>query len=115
MPPPPAAEVVRLLFEARSAGDVRRICALLDPEIEATTTEGRRYHGLDGVREYFAAQADGARTEVCAHRIEGSGNGTVIAWGRIRVVGRGSLADSPAAWRFEVRDGVVASIAPHAP
>ena len=109
MPGPPPAEVVRLLFEARQAGDLRRVCALLDPEIEAVTTAGTEYRGLDAARAYFTGD-EGHNTEVHAHRIEVDSHGDVIVSGRVRIHGRGSLADSPAAWRMTVRDGRVTKI-----
>ena len=108
MASPAPAEIVRLLFEARMAGDLRRLCALLDPEIDAVTYSGEHYHGIDDVRSYLAAE--GATTEVLAQRIEADGDGSVIARGRVRIHGKGSLADSPAAWRLTVRDGRVATI-----
>jgi len=99
------------MFEAHSACDVRRVLSLTDPEIEAVTTTGIRYHGHAEVLEYFHATEQGARIEVLAHHIEQDGD-DVVAHGRIRVLEAGSVSDSPAAWRFRVRSGVVTSIAP---
>ena len=104
-------EMVRLMFEARTAGDYDVACAFLHPQIEATTTAGSTLVGIDAVRTYLVQSAQ--RTEVHAHRIERSGDG-VIAYGRVRIVEGGSLVDSPAAWRFRLADGKVRSIAPAA-
>ena len=112
MPRPLPAETVRLMFEARAAGDLQRFASFLHPELVARTIAGRVVRGRDGVRAYLAAEQNGGRrTEVHAHRIVEDGDG-VVAYGRIRTVDGGSLADSPAAWRFEVLDGMVVSIAP---
>jgi ketosteroid isomerase-like protein len=111
VPFPRPEETVRLVFEARNAGDLRRVVSLLDPDIEADTIVGGTLRGIEAVREFLAAQDNGRRTEVMAHRIEADGDG-VIAYGRVRIVDGGALADSPAAWRFVVRDGRVLSITP---
>jgi ketosteroid isomerase-like protein len=111
VPFPRPEETVRLMFEARNAGDLRRVISLLDPDVEAVSTANGTIRGIEGVREYFAAEDNGRRTEVMAHRIEADGDG-VVAYGRIRVVDGGALADSPAAWRFVVRDGRVVRITP---
>ena len=113
MPFPRPAETVRLLFEASRAGDHRRLCALMHPEFRARTATGATVRGVDGVREWLEAQDHGPRTEFTAHRFESSGD-EVIAYGRVRVMDGASLTDSPAAWRFRVRDGVVLSVAPAA-
>jgi ketosteroid isomerase-like protein len=102
------------MFEARNAGDIRRVCSLLHPDIQAVSAVDGTLRGVDAVREYLGGQATtGHRTEVMAHRIEADGD-AVVAYGRVRVVNGGALADSPAAWRFVVRDGVVVSIEPMA-
>jgi ketosteroid isomerase-like protein len=112
VPFPRPEETVRLMFEARNAGDIRRVCALLHPDIEAVSAVDGTLRGIDAVREYLASQhVNGHRTEVMAYRIEAQGD-EVIAHGRVRIVDGGALADSPAAWRFVVRDGVVMSISP---
>ena len=91
-------QVVRLLFEARAAGDVRRVHALLDPEVRA------RFGYL--VRESI----DGMRVELDAHRIEREGADSVLVAGRVRIIDGGSLTDSPVTWRFVVRHGRVVDV-----
>jgi ketosteroid isomerase-like protein len=114
VPGPAPADVVRLLFEARAAGDQRGVLALLDPEIEAQAeTRGASVKGVAAVRRMFGREsADGARVEVDAHRIEAHGEDAVLVFGRVRVISGGSLSDSPGAWRFTVRAGRVKTIAP---
>jgi ketosteroid isomerase-like protein len=105
---------VRLIFEARNAGDIRRVCSLMHPDVEAVSAVNGTLRGVDAIRSYLAGQeVNGHRTEVMAHRIEARGD-EVVAYGRVRIVDGGALTDSPAAWRFVVRDGVVVSVAPMA-
>jgi len=112
VPPLHPVEVVRLLFEARAAGNHRRVLALLDPEVELTAiVDGTTYHGLPAVRRYLRGGEDGSHTEVQAHRFVSDGDDVVVS-GRVRVVAAGSLSDSPATWRLTVRDGRVARIVP---
>ena len=113
MPSPPPAEVVRLLFEARLSGNVRRVCALLDPDIEAVSSRGVRYDGVEAVRAFLTG--DGRNVETLAQVIEPDSDDRVLVYGRRRRHGRGSMADSPAAWRMTVRAGRVASIVALAP
>ena len=92
---PAPADVVSRMFEARAAGDVRRVRALLDPDVT-----------------FASRSTEGTRVEVDAHRIVAEDAEHVLVYGRIRVIERGSLTDSPAAWRFTVRGGRVVDIAP---
>lgn len=108
------ADVVRLLFEARAAGDDRQLVALMAPGITALTLgTGSVVKGVEGVRAFLRAESrPGARrTEVQAHRIVGQGD-DVLVYGRIRIFEGGALSDSPAAWRFTVRDGLIERIVP---
>jgi ketosteroid isomerase-like protein len=114
MPLSRPAETVRLVFEASLARDHRRLCALMHPDVRARGRSGATLRGIDGVRAWLASQEHGPRTEYTAHRFESSGD-EVIAYGRVRVLDGPSLTDSPAAWRFRVRDGVVVSVAPETP
>jgi ketosteroid isomerase-like protein len=111
VPVPPPQEIVRLLVEAHAAADERRVLALVDPALVAETGGGRQVlGGADDVLAYLRRQRAGdSRTEVVAHRYECDGD-DVVVHGRLRVLGRGSLSDSPASWRVTVRDGRVARI-----
>ena len=56
-------EVVRRALEAFSQGDLEAIFAACDPEIELQVSDAyfdapRTYHGHEGIRELFAAQAE---------------------------------------------------------
>ena len=94
MPTPPPTEVVRLVFEARAAGDVRREMSLMAPDVS------------------FARHAsESTRIEVDAHRIEPEDAEHVRVHGRMRVIEKGGITDSPAAWRITVRAGRVVDIA----
>ena len=105
------AEVVRLLLEAHAAGDPRQMAALMHPDIEATALSGRGVRrGVDDVLASFAPPPGvGRRTEIAPDRIVATGDDVSVV-GRVRVRDRGSLTDSPAAWRFTVRDGRVERI-----
>jgi ketosteroid isomerase-like protein len=112
---PTPEEVVRLVFEARTAGNVRRVLALLDPDVRATLGPGddEPVHGVSAARQYLAREsARGRRIEIDAHRLERDGDEGVRVVGRIRVIDGGSLSDSPAAWHFTVRGGRVVAIVP---
>jgi ketosteroid isomerase-like protein len=101
------------MFEARADDDRDTLLALMHPDVEAQTTLGREYiRGTTGVLAYVRREHDGGpRTELDAHRFVVDGD-EVLAYGRMRVIDRGSLADSPAAWRFRVRAGRVTHMAP---
>ncbi len=105
-------EIIRRLFEARAAGQVHRIVALMHPDVVVTTfTEDRTLHGIKAVLEHLRAQTASHREEVEAHRMVADGD-VVHVSGRVRVLDGARIADSPAAWRFVVRDGRVARIDP---
>ena len=107
-------EVVRRLFDARATGDVRRVMALMDPDVVAQAIAGGGVvQGSPALRAALADEGDGGRrVELDAHRFEAQPDGSVHVFGRIRVIEGGRLTDSPGAWRFVVRRGRVASIAP---
>ena len=113
MTTPPPDETVRLLFEARAAGDRRRVIALMHPDIEATAVAGRQlYRGVADVLDYFErATARGGRAKLDAHEFVTVGD-EVSVYGRIRIMDHGTLTDSPAAWRFTVQGGRVRRIVP---
>ena len=104
---------MQLLFDAREQGDLARQLQLLHPDVVATTfADGRTLHGIAEVGAYFAQlQANGDRVEVTARRIVPEGHRVRVV-GRMRTLTHGRLVDSPAAWTFEVLDGLVSRIAP---
>ena len=89
------------------------MAALLHPDVVVTTVaHGRTYVGKDEVCAYlWGDDPDGVRTDVDAQRMAADGD-TVIVQGRIRVHDGAGFADSPAAWRVEVVDGLVRRIDP---
>ena len=106
-------EIVRLLLEARGAGDVTRVVTLLAPDAELQASpEARVLRGAHAVRSHLYGElAAGVRVEIEPHRIEVSGDRVHVV-GRRRVFERGSLSDSPAAWTFTVRAGRVVRMEP---
>ena len=115
MSPLAPVEVVRLIFEARATGDVRRVLALMDPDVRATMgpSEDVVTRGVQAVQADHARElAEGTRVEVDAHRVEPIDDEHVDVLGRIRVIEQAGMTDSPAAWRFTVRGGRVVEIAP---
>jgi ketosteroid isomerase-like protein len=113
MSPPRPDETVRLLFEARIAADLRRMMALMTPDVVMVPATGAPVLvGAAAVGAYLAREL-GSRTriEVEAHRICADGD-RVHVYGRRRVICGGSLTDSPAAWTLTVRDGRVCGVEP---
>ena len=108
-----AADVVARLFRARREGSLDDVCALLAPDLRAVAlADGARFRSPQDVRDYVSAQeAASQRSEMTASRLTERGS-HVLAEGRLRVLGNTGLADSPAIWVFEVRDGLIASCEP---
>jgi ketosteroid isomerase-like protein len=102
-------EIVRLMFEARAAGDVNGWCLFLHPEVEMTTVTGQHLVGAEEVRAFLSREA--RRIETHAHRIVQSEHGATV-YGRMRIVDHGSLVDSPAVWHFRLTEGLVRGITP---
>ena len=107
------ADVVARLFRARRDGNVDDVCALLAPDLRAVAlADGHRFNSAQDVRDYVGAQeASAQRSEMTASRLSERGS-LVLVEGRLRVLGDTGLADSPAVWVFEVRDGLIASCEP---
>lgn len=108
-------ETVRLLFEARSASDLVRIMALLDPGVAWAGRAGDPVLlGASAVQMHLQQElAAGVRVEAEAHRIVTDGDRVHVV-GRRRVFERGALSDSPATWTFTIRDGLITRIEPMA-
>lgn len=106
-------DVVRLLLEARGAGDVTRVVTLLAPDVELQPSSGSPVlRGAHAVRANLHGElAAGVRVEIEPHRVEVDGEHVHVV-GRRRVFERGSLSDSPAAWTFTVRAGRVVRMEP---
>jgi hypothetical protein len=107
-------EVVRGVFESVAARDFRRLYSLMAPDIAATTVaDGDLLVGADAAvaRLVLLSTGEGRRAEVFAYRFVADGE-DVIVHGRIRIFEGGALRDSPAAWHFTVRDGLVVRMEP---
>jgi ketosteroid isomerase-like protein len=106
-------DVVRLLLEARGAGDVTRVMTLLAPDVELQPAPGSPVlRGSHAVRTHLHGElATGVRVEIEPHRVEMEGDRVHVV-GRRRVFERGALSDSPAAWTFTVRAGRVVRMEP---
>ena len=104
---------MRLLFDARERDDIAQVLDLMHPEIAVTTVaDGCRLNGIAEVAAYFAQlRSSGDRVEVTARRLIPDGQRVRVV-GRVRTITKGRLVDSPAAWTFEVLDGLVSRIAP---
>jgi ketosteroid isomerase-like protein len=110
----PPEEIVGLLLKAHAAGDRDLVLRLLAPEVEVRATpDGPAVAGIEAVRAWLDRQAAGQtrRVELAAHEIVADGD-RVLVQGRIRTIDRGRMADSPGAWAFTVRDGLVRRMAP---
>ena len=89
--------------------------ALLDPEVEwvpmSALLEGTRYHGHDGVREWFEEmKRDWSSYELKPEDFQDLGDDRVLALGGWHARGRGGdvLLDFPqAAWLLEYRKGKI--------
>jgi ketosteroid isomerase-like protein len=100
------------MFEAHAADDIDAMLALAHPDIEADAMAHEPIRGISAALLRLRRETNGGtRTEVHAHRFVVDGD-EVLAYGRLRVIDHGRLADSPAAWRFTVRDGRVTRLAP---
>jgi ketosteroid isomerase-like protein len=107
-------EVVHHLLAAVTQRDLARLVDLTDPDIEwrsffAALSEGGRYRGHDGMRQYVADVSEAfeeMRVEVGDLLDVGE---VVVGIGRIFYKGKGSgvEADSPAGWVFRFRKGRV--------
>jgi ketosteroid isomerase-like protein len=113
MPALSPEDTVRLVFEARAEGDLRRLLSLFAPDVEIEPIAGApAIVGIQQAERYLDLErADGIRIELEAHRIVTDGDRAHV-YGRRRVFKRGSLSDSPASWTFTVRDGRIARVEP---
>lgn len=104
---------MRIMFDARERGDLACVLSLMHPDVVATTiADGCTYTGKEAVGAYFTQlRSSGQRIEVSARRLIADGE-RVRVIGRIRTIAAGRLVDSPAAWTFTVREGLVTRISP---
>jgi ketosteroid isomerase-like protein len=110
------SEVIQRSFEAIRTRDIEELVALYDPNSEFRPLTGTRiesggYQGHDGIRAYFQ-EVDQVWEMMDPYaedlRVHGE---IVVAIGGCRVRGResGAEADTPMAWVFRLRDGLIVS------
>jgi ketosteroid isomerase-like protein len=110
------SEVIRSSFEAIRTRDIDALVALYDPNSEfrpltGTLIESGGYRGHEGIRAYFQ-EVDQVWEMMDPYaedlRVHGE---IVVAIGGCRVRGResGAEADTPMAWVFRLRDGLILS------
>lgn len=105
-----AIEAVRGLLA--TSQDLCASLALLDPDVEwiplRAGTEGA-YRGHEGFRRFVADTWEAFEDYEPSFELEELPDGRVLAWGTVRVRGRGSGAetDVPVGGLFEVREGKV--------
>jgi ketosteroid isomerase-like protein len=114
MPGEENVTVIKQVFDAFERRDVDAMLKLMDPDVEffaPTATlahEGTSYRGHEGIRSYFA-DVERLWEELQATPAEYRADGdTVLVLGQIHVRGAvGYLADSPAAWLWQLANGRV--------
>jgi ketosteroid isomerase-like protein len=108
------AELVRQAFERWNSGDREVDFDTIDREVELhgilASTRGVPYRGHEGVRQWLAdidEQFEG--WEIWVDEMRELDDERVLAFGGIRMVGRGSgiELDQPVAWLFAFRAGKI--------
>jgi ketosteroid isomerase-like protein len=116
MPPSPNVALVQRAYDAFTRRDVERLVATCAEDVEfhlptaQLTRVGLPYRGHDGVRTYVR---DAARvwSELRLEPREFHESGDrVVAVGRVYAWGAGRVVDTPAAWLWQIRDGLVARL-----
>jgi uncharacterized protein len=103
-------ETLRRLFEAEARDDAAAALECLHPDLEfipmRARTEGA-YRGHDGYERFRADTFDHYESFEPRFELEELAGDRVLAWGTVRVRGRGSglEMDVPSAGVFEFRDG----------
>ena len=109
-------EIVRRLFAAIRERNLDEMLRIYDPEIEFRPLTGTRiesggYRGHDGIRAYFEEAGTVWETmHPYVDDVRADGD-TVVAIGHCEVRGResGAETDTPMAWIFRVRNGLILS------
>jgi limonene-1,2-epoxide hydrolase len=112
---PTPVEVVKAWTAAYNARDAEALVALAHEDVELLSPRGVE-HGHEAVRESVRRQSYGVGMHVAAQRYFHRGQHVVIAGNiELRFVDSGELAERlEAAAAFDVRDGRVARVEPHA-
>ena len=105
-------EVLKALFTAFADRDFDAATMVLDPSLEIRPgivggPEGVVYHGLDGMRQFWAdVDAAWAEFRITPEEFQ-EVDGEILVLGRVFAHGRGSgiTLDAPAAWLAGLRNG----------
>jgi ketosteroid isomerase-like protein len=107
------SEVVERLFRLSREGRLEELADLFDTDMDGMSLPGgERFRSREDVRGYLERQLSGERrAEVTCSRIVEHGD-QVLVEGRLRLLTRRGLSDSPAVWVFRVREGLIAEVRP---
>jgi ketosteroid isomerase-like protein len=107
------SQVVEQLFRLGREGRLDELVALFASDMEgAAFAGGTRSCSGDDVNDHIERHLRGnGRSEVTCSRIAEHGD-RVLVEGRLRVLTRRGLSDSPAVWVFRVREGRIAEVRP---
>ena len=112
------ADRVHALWDAFAIGGALATLDYVHEDFEwvpsPDVANGRAIHGASAIRGYLEGlQREGVRIEPTLHSCEAHGD-LVVVCGRMRVVSRAALSDSPVFWVYEVRDEQVVRVAAYA-
>jgi ketosteroid isomerase-like protein len=113
MPDSPNVAVVKRAYDAFTRRDVEGLVATCAPEIEfhlptaQLTRLGLPYRGHDGVRTYVRDAARVWAELRLEPRSFHERDDLVVAVGRVYAWGAGRVVDTPAAWVWQLGDGLV--------
>jgi ketosteroid isomerase-like protein len=112
----PQVALIRGAFDAFSRRDVEGLVAACHPDVEfhlptaRLTRVGLPYRGHDGVRTYVRDAARvWAELRLQPREFREIGD-SVVAIGRVYAWGAGRVVDTPAAWVWQLRDGLAVRI-----
>lgn len=103
-----AEQQIHALWAAFETSGPGAAFGYMDPECEwvpsAELAEGVPLRGADAMRGYLERlSGEGVRIEPALHTCEELAEDTVLVGGRMRIVSRASLSDSPLFWLYRIR------------
>ena len=108
--------VIRRAYAAFADRDVASLRELAHPEIEISTVtgmltrQGEPYHGLEGVAKYIRDVAEvWDELELLPNEFHDLDSERTLVFGRVRARRGSALIDSPNAWVWRVREGMIVS------
>jgi ketosteroid isomerase-like protein len=114
---PDLVEVARKAYEAFASRDLETLSRIADPEIEIHAVTGiamdrsEPYRGTAGISDYLA---DVGRAwediHLYPHEFIELDSDRVLVLGRARVRAAGTTVDTPNAWIWEFRDGLIVRV-----